>query len=539
MTGERILVVDDSKENREFVVNFVLKPIGFEPVQARDGLEGLELARRLTPDVILLDLQMPRMNGIQVLEALRRENLNIPVILMTFHGSEDIAVEVFRLGVRDYVKKPYTVDEMLAAIDASLTETRLRREKEALTNRLLAANRELHNRVRELNTLYSIGKSVTALLSPPQLMARIVEAATMLTSADQGSLWLVDDDKLMRRAVKRIGDQAQPVAEPSNDRLVRHVVENGAPVAPTPADLARLRERSPNTPMAVLIVPVRIGDRVIGALGVERVTANAAAFAQHEAGLLSTLSDYAAISLENAHNFAELETSKNQENARIRDAFSRYLAPDVVDLVLRDPLEIQLGGYRRDISVLFADLRGFTTFSEQTEPEHIVELLNEYLTAATEVILARGGTLDKFVGSAVMAFFNAPDDQVDHPARALDSALALQATVNELNARRDHEGLQFSIGVARGLALVGNIGAPLAMNYTAIGDMVNVAKRLQEHADPGQILADESVIDPLGDDVYADWLGEVQVRGRRAPAAVYLVRGIKTGIVRLSAMHDP
>src|SRR5579864_9211038 len=99
MTGERILVVDDSKENREFVVTAVLKPGGFEPFQARDGLEGLELARRLTPDVILLDLQMPRMNGIQVLEALRRENLNVPVILMTFHGSEDIAVEVFRLEI--------------------------------------------------------------------------------------------------------------------------------------------------------------------------------------------------------------------------------------------------------------------------------------------------------------------------------------------------------------------------------------------------------------------------------------------------------
>ncbi|MHB8625909.1 MAG: response regulator [Aggregatilineales bacterium] len=537
MTGERILVVDDSKENREFVVNAVLRPSGFEPFQARDGLEGLELARRLTPDLILLDLQMPRMNGIQVLEALRRENLNVPVILMTFHGSEDIAVEVFRLGVRDYVKKPYTVDEMLAAIDASLTETRLRREKEALTNRLLTANRELHNRVRELNTLYSIGKSVTALISPPQLMARIVEAATLLTSAEQGSLWLMDEDQMTRRAVQRNGDpHAHPVMESSNDRLARHVIDNGTTVAPSSADLARLRERNPTTPVAVLIVPVRISDRVIGALGVERMAASAAAFAQHEAGLLSTLADYAAISLENAHNFAVLEATKDAENTRIRDAFARYLAPGVVDLVLRDPHEIQLGGYRRDISILFADLRGFTTFSEQTEPEYVVELLNEYLTAATDVILAREGTLDKFVGSAVMAFFNAPDEQADHPARAVDAALALQATINDLNARRNHEGLQFSIGVARGLALVGNIGAPLAMNYTAIGDIVNLAKRLQEHAQPGQILADESVIEPLGDDVATDWLGEVQVRGRRTPAAVYLVRGIKSGIVTPSAV---
>lgn len=150
MAGEKILVVDDGKENREFVVEYVLKPAGFEAFQAKDGLEGLEAARRLSPDLILLDLQMPRLNGIQVLEALRDEALNIPVILMTFHGSEEIAIDVFRLGVRDYVKKPYTVDEMLRAIENCLADVRLRREQEALTDRLLQRNRVLHGQVKEL-----------------------------------------------------------------------------------------------------------------------------------------------------------------------------------------------------------------------------------------------------------------------------------------------------------------------------------------------------------------------------------------------------
>ncbi len=187
MSGERILVVDDSKENREFIIDYILKPNGFDVLQARDGLEGMEQARQGAPDLILLDLQMPRLDGTGVLQALRRENMNIPVILMTFHGSEEIAIEVFRLGVRDYVKKPYTPEEMLGAIETNLTETRLRKEKEALTSRLLNANRELHNRIKELNTLYSIGKSVTSLLNPTQLLARVVEAATTVTGAEQGS----------------------------------------------------------------------------------------------------------------------------------------------------------------------------------------------------------------------------------------------------------------------------------------------------------------------------------------------------------------
>lgn len=129
MAGERILIVDDGRENRDFIVEYVIQPNGFVPLIARDGQEGLQLALQERPDLILLDLQMPKLNGLEVLEHLMAAEANIPVILMTFHGSEEIAVEVYRLGVRDYVKKPYTVEEMTAAIERSLTEVRLRKKK--------------------------------------------------------------------------------------------------------------------------------------------------------------------------------------------------------------------------------------------------------------------------------------------------------------------------------------------------------------------------------------------------------------------------
>ncbi len=528
MTGERILVVDDGKENREFVIDYVLKPAGFESVQARDGMEGMELARRVNPDLILLDLQMPRMNGIQVLEALRRENLNIPVVLMTFHGSEDIAVEVFRLGVRDYVKKPYTPEEMMAAIDGSLTETRLRREKDALTNRLLAANRDLHKRFQELNTLYSIGKSVTGLVNPPQLMARVIEAATVVTNAEQGNLWIVENDVLMLRAVRRRGDvHAHPTDEPSQDRLATRAVQTGKAIALSAAELARVREKNPGAPSAVMVVPMLIGDRVVGAIGVENMALNTRGFAEHDSAMLSALGDYAAIAIENANNFAALKEAKERDGKRIRGAFERYVAPSVVNRVLLDTREMRIGGNRREISVLFADIRGFTTFSEQADPERVVELLNEYFALATDIIFAREGTLDKFLGDAVMAFFNAPEDQPDHPFRVVDAALALQAAVAELNARRGYDMLTFSIGVNLGDAIVGNIGTPRAMNYTAIGDTVNLAKRLQERAEPGQILVEENVIARLGDRVKAERVGEVQLKGRKEPAIIYELRGLR------------
>jgi adenylate cyclase len=185
MAGEKILVIDDGKENREFVIDYVLKPAGYDTIQARDGVEGLQLARNEHPDLILLDLQMPKMNGIQVLEAMRAEAMTIPVILMTFYGTEEVAVDVFRLGVRDYVKKPYTIDEMLSAIDSCLSDTRIQREKEALTSRLLSANRELHGRLRDSLTggvsIPSIGQSREA-----TILTAGLRGITSIQAADAG-----------------------------------------------------------------------------------------------------------------------------------------------------------------------------------------------------------------------------------------------------------------------------------------------------------------------------------------------------------------
>jgi adenylate cyclase len=166
-------------------------------------------------------------------------------------------------------------------------------------------------------------------------------------------------------------------------------------------------------------------------------------------------------------------------------------------------------------------VRGFTTYSEQADPEDVVKLLNEYFRIATDVIFSREGTLDKFLGDAVMAFFNAPEDQEDHAHRAVDAAMALQRAIGERNARVGVEGLTFGIGVHLGEAVVGNLGTSKAMNFTAIGDTVNVAKRLQERALPGQVLITASVYAALGDQVEVRAVGDLSVKGRQNPVAVY------------------
>jgi DNA-binding response OmpR family regulator len=138
MAHEKILVIDDSPEIVRFLKHYILNPLGYEVISANDGQTGLEMAISNSPDLIMLDMSMPRMNGLQVLAGLRESTSKTPVIFMTLHGSEQIAVEVFRQGVRDYLVKPFTVEDVTQAVDRSLQEGRLTREKEQLMKELVA-----------------------------------------------------------------------------------------------------------------------------------------------------------------------------------------------------------------------------------------------------------------------------------------------------------------------------------------------------------------------------------------------------------------
>jgi adenylate cyclase len=268
------------------------------------------------------------------------------------------------------------------------------------------------------------------------------------------------------------------------------------------------------------------GNQVNGVLGVNNTNASGHVFTRHDSALLSTLSDYAAIAIENSRNFEALRLSKEQENAQIRGTFERFVPPSVVDRVLKQPGELALGGRRQEISVLFADIRGYTAWSEKAAPEKVVEMLNDYLSLGAEVIMGWGGTLDKFFGDGLMAIFNAPGEQDDHVQRAADAALALLRAAREMSERRG-DGLSYSVGVNVGEAVVGYIGTERAMNYTAIGDVVNLAKRFQENAQPGQILVEEAIIKRLGNLAQARALGELKIRGREQKAVVYELSGMK------------
>jgi adenylate cyclase len=266
-------------------------------------------------------------------------------------------------------------------------------------------------------------------------------------------------------------------------------------------------------------------NQVMGVLGVTNITPDSHIFTKHDAALLSTLTDYAAIAIENARNFAALRETKEREHNELRGTFERFVPPSVVDRVLSNPEDLKLGGTRQEISVLFADIRGYTSWSENAPPEKVIEMLNDYLSLAAEIILAWNGTLDKFFGDGLMAIFNAPNEQYDHIHRAADAAIALMKAGEEMRARRGDD-LSYSIGVNVGEAVVGFIGTDRAVNYTAIGDVVNTAKRLQELAPAGKIWVESVMVERLAGMIQAQPLGEIKMRGRKKPAFAYELVGL-------------
>ena len=215
------------------------------------------------------------------------------------------------------------------------------------------------------------------------------------------------------------------------------------------------------------------------------------------------------------------------------DVFKKYIAPQVVDELSRTgDFEVHLGGERRDIAVLFVDIRGFTSLSERLEPEEVVEILNEYLKHVTDCILGHHGTLDKFVGDAAMAVFNAPFDLDDYIYEAVGAAWDISRGAGELSKmlmERFGRTVSFGVGVNCGPAIVGNIGCDFRMDYTAIGDTVNTAARLESNAKADQVLVSSEVRKALGDRVEAVSIGEIPLKGKSNKIEVFSITAYGTG----------
>lgn len=221
--------------------------------------------------------------------------------------------------------------------------------------------------------------------------------------------------------------------------------------------------------------------------------------------------------------------SSLREKEMIKRAFSRYVAREVVDEILKDPAQIVLKGERREVTVLFCDIRGFTPLAARLRPEEVVSLLNEFYTLMIDTTFRHDGTLDKFLGDGVMAVFGAPIRHEDHSLRAVRTALAMQAGVAGLSQRRVREGkepITVGVGVSAGEVVAGTVGTEERMEYTVIGASVNLASRLEGFAKAGQVLISQETYKAVEPFVAARSQGVMQFKEHEEPVEVYEVLGL-------------
>jgi adenylate cyclase len=226
--------------------------------------------------------------------------------------------------------------------------------------------------------------------------------------------------------------------------------------------------------------------------------------------------------------------SEERQRLWIKRAFQRFVAPEVVEQLVQNPAALQFGGELRSLSVLFSDIRDFTTYTEQHPPQEVVHMLREYLTRMADQVLAHQGTLDKFIGDAVMAIFGAPVALPDHAERACRAALAMVAELETLTTKWTAEGrepFRMGIGINTGEMVVGNLGSEQLFDYTVVGDGVNLGARLEslnkEYKTKLHIIISETTYEAAKDVIEAERLGEVVVKGKTKPVVVYGLQGIK------------
>lgn len=306
MAKERVLVIDSSPSNLKFLRDVILRPRGYTVFSAQDGEAGLQAALEHKPDLIIVERRLPKLSGLEVIEALQKKGSEIPLILMASESSEQAITRALRLGVRDYIVKPFSGKVMLQTVERVLAEERRRGRR--LDKGIAEINTQLERRVKELSTLYRIGKAVTSLLDLEKVLNRIVEAAVFLTGAEEGFLLLVDEEtgELYMRAGKGLGEKyAHGFRVRVKDSLSGQVVQTGKPIMVSSVqDEEKFKLKTGYLVKSLLHVPLKVREEAIGVLSVHN-TLSSKAFTDNELYLLSALADYAAIAIENARLYQE------------------------------------------------------------------------------------------------------------------------------------------------------------------------------------------------------------------------------------------
>jgi adenylate cyclase len=367
-----------------------------------------------------------------------------------------------------------------------------------------------------------------------RVLEHVMEIVFEALPVDRGFIFLRrQGDAELRCELMRVGDQtvfrprgAVPVSKTMLEAVISERVALLTFDAQSDQRLSGTESVRIHQIRAAMCAPLWSGEeKIVGVMQVDSPH-HAGSFTEQDVDLLTALANYCAVAVERLENARRAEFER-----QVRSRLERYHSPAVIERVLTEDAAATGEGYRylkrAEATVLFCDLAGFTAFSEHADPEAVAELLESYFTHAVEAIFEHGGTLDKFIGDCVMAFFGAPVAQPDHARRAVEAAIAIDRSLTAWNAERTDAGqptIGTRIAINSGPVVVGDIGSNRRVDYTVLGNTVNVAARLEQSvADPGDIVIGEETHRQLGGTIATEALGEFQLKGLSRAVAAYRV----------------
>ncbi len=358
------------------------------------------------------------------------------------------------------------------------------------------------------------------------LLGRILDEVFKLLPADRGVILLIDPTthKLEARATKKRRDDQEEIV--LSNTVINEVFGSGAAVLTSDATIDS-RFSGAHSVMAsgmrsTMCVPMIYRSQLFGIVHLDSLFARGV-FSSKDLQILTGLAAQAGRAIDNAYKAQKIEQS-----ALARRDFERLLPPELVEQIVSGKMELQRGGELRETTVLFSDIRGFTQWTENHQPAHIVSILNDYFELMVDAIHRHHGTLDKFMGDGIMALFGAPISYEDDALNAVHCALDMLDGLDTLNRRLgelSHEPVHIGIGINNGPVIAGYMGSSKSMEYTAIGDHVNLAARLCGVAEKGQILLSENTYQAVKRSIAVEQLPSVSVKGKRDPQNIYEVQG--------------
>lgn len=416
--------------------------------------------------------------------------------------------------------------------------SRLGMEQNFLPEGLVQDNATLRRDYEKLRVSYELARAIGAELDIQKVMDRILAAAFQILQADRGIILLYGDDdksptgKVLQPRAVRTRQGTQDPNEPLliSSTIVEQVASQRQAVLSSDATVDSRFQGAHSIIMqgirSSMAVPLLHSDELFGIILLDSQIATNA-FTEKDLQIFQNVANQAAIAVQNS-----LYARKLEAEAITRERFARLLSPAIAQQVLDGKVAIAKGGEGRQTTVLFSDIRGFTSMSEDENAQVIVDMLNEYFELMVEVVFKYEGTLDKFVGDEIMALFGAPVSHGDDAIRAVRTAIEMLEVLAELNRQRAVKGdpeIRIGIGINTGHVVAGYIGSSKALEYTVIGDTVNTGARLCSLAKAGEIIISAATLAQLNNLFDVVELPPTQVKGKAQPLKVYNVIGEKRG----------